>query len=365
MILRWWRDWRERRSALREMQHLHRRDEAIVMDQNQNPLTLAKSCLASDPVQAATLWERARVIVPDTVLRSPDSLTILLELKRYDEAEALMRERQKRIRGDRLCLTGLARIAEARGDMEEALKRWDVVRRRVQDSLEGYVGSARCLVELDRLDEAEAELKRALRYGPNGHGMLVGLARISDRRKNWEQSIQRWRHLAETFQDAPAFAGVAKAMLELGRADEAEAYMAEPSRLYPSDLEIAVTYAHVAERRGDLRTACARWARVRATDPNFYLGYTKGARCLLEAGLPAEADAVLEVAIERFPDQAWPLREFARLAHDRKGWDEATLRWQALRERFPEEEHGYSLGAEALNAAGRHDEAALLRRAAG
>jgi predicted Zn-dependent protease len=171
--------------------------------------------------------------------------------------------------------------------------------------------------------------------------------------------------LAETFQDAPAFAGVAKAMLELGRADEAEAYMAEPSRLYPSDLEIAVTYAHVAERRGDLRTACARWARVRATDPNFYLGYTKGARCLLEAGLPAEADAVLEVAIERFPDQAWPLREFARLAHDRKGWDEATLRWQALRERFPEEEHGYSLGAEALNAAGRHDEAALLRRAAG
>jgi len=346
------------------MEDLRQRDETIVMDQNQNPLTLAMSCMLSDPVQAAAFWERARVLVPDTVLRSPDSLTILLELKRYDEAEALMLERQKRIRGDRLCLTGLARIAEARGDMEEAVKRWDVVRRRVKDSLEGYVGSARCLVDLDRLDEAEAALKRALLYDPKGHGMLVGLARISDRRKNWEQSIQRWGQLAELFQDAPAFAGVAKAMLELGRADEAEAYLAEPSRLYTGDLEIAITYAHVAERRGDLTTARARWARVRASDPNFYLGYIKGARCLLEAGLPAEADAILEAAVERFPTDSWPQREYARLAHDRKDWPEAALRWQTLRERFPKEEYGYSLGAEALDAAGRHDEADLLRRGA-
>jgi tetratricopeptide (TPR) repeat protein len=364
MVFGWLRDWRERRAALNEMTAIQRSEEAVLMDQNQNPLALAMACLAADPEQAAALWDKARALVPNTILKSPESLTILLELKRYDEAEALMRERRKRILGDHLCLTGLAEIAERRGDLDEALKRWDVVRRHVKESVEGYIGCARCLFFMDRLDEAETQLNRALRYVGNGHGILVWRARISDRRKDWDQSILRWKQLADDHQDAPAFAYVAKAMLELGRADDAEAYMAEPSRLYTSNLEIAITYAHVAERRGDLAAACARWARVRATDPYFYLGYEKGARCLFEAGRHAEADAVLNEAIERFPNQSWAPREFARLAHDRKDWAEAALRWQTLRERFPDDESGYLCGAEALDAAGRHDEAAALRRGA-
>jgi hypothetical protein len=54
---------------------------------------------------------------------------------------------------------GLARIAEPRGDIEEALKRWTVVIGRVRDSSEGEAGCARCLIALGRLDEAEARLE--------------------------------------------------------------------------------------------------------------------------------------------------------------------------------------------------------------
>jgi tetratricopeptide (TPR) repeat protein len=345
------------------MDTLRRHQEAVLMDQNQNPLNMAKLALVSgDLEEIAARWERACALVPDAVLRSPDSLDILFALKRFDEAELLMRRRLKRYPGDSHALMGLARIAEARGDVPEALRRWTVVRRKVQDTVEGYIGCARCLVGLGLLDDAEAELNRALRYESGSHGVLVPLARLSDQRKDWPRSIERWKRLVDEFNDGPAFAGAAKAMVELGRFDEAEAYLAEPARIYPSNLEIALTRTHVAERRGDMSAAGDRWERVRSIDPFFHAGYHEGARCLSEAGRHADADQVMVAAIERFPDQTWPFRDFALLAHRRHDWDEAAARWSVVRERFPKEAEGYALGADALTAAGRSDEASALRR---
>jgi tetratricopeptide (TPR) repeat protein len=363
MLWRWFQDWRDRRSALRTMRESQRADEAVLMDQTQNPLNLAKLSLDRGAEDAATShWERARLLVPNTVLTSPDSLEILLGLKRYDEAEALMRERQKQISGDRFCSIGFARIAEQRGDVEEALKRWVIARDRNRDLPVGHLGCARCLMVLDRLDEAEAQLDGALRRTSEPIFPLLERARISDRRNDWPESLTRWKYIAETFKFAPAFGSYAKALAELDRHDEAEAWLEEPSRLYPRDLEIAVTRAHLAQRRGDLTATCDRWAAVRRMDPHFLAGYHEGARWLVKAGRHDEADAVLRFAIERFPDQAWPLRDFASQAHDRGEWEEAAARWDSLRRQFPEEEAGYSMGAQALRAAGRDDEAAGLHR---
>jgi tetratricopeptide (TPR) repeat protein len=362
-ILGWWRDWRERRSALSEMTELRDHQEAVLLDQIQNPLNLAKLCVISgDLAEAATQWDRARVLLPNAVLRSPDSLNILYELRRFDEAETLARRRLKLWPGDSLGLTNLARIAEARGDLEEALRRWTIVRRRVKATIDGYIGCATCLTALGRYDEAETQLNRALLYAPNAHGALVALARISDKRKDWPESIARWNRLAEYHKDGPAFGLAAKAMIELGQLDAAEAYLDEPSRVYPSAIDIAVTRSQLAERRGDWTAACSRWESVRSIDPYFHPGYYEGARCLAEANRHGEADRVMAAAIAQFPGQAWPLLNFALLAHNRKDWDEAVTRWSILREKFPEQTDGFVLGANALEAAGRGDEAAALRR---
>jgi tetratricopeptide (TPR) repeat protein len=355
--LGWWREWRERRSTLRELGISQRADEAVLMDQDQNPINLAKLSLdRGDTVTATAHWGRACDLVPNFVLTSNDSLDILLGLKRYDEAETLMHRRRNEISGDRFWLSGLARIAEQRGDFPEALRRWEAARDRTRDQPDAYIGCARCLFELARLDEAESQLESALRRSSDRFMPSLWLARVSDRRKDWTKSVARWTFLAEAYKYPPAFAFRAKALIELGRLDEAEAYLEEPSRLYPRDLEIAVTRAHLAQRRDYPVATCDRWAAVRRMDPFFLAGYHEGARCLVEADRHAEADAVLRSAIELFPDQAWPLRDFARQAHDRKDWDEAAARWEALRKRFPDEEAGYSLGAEALKAAGRGDD---------
>src|SRR4051812_26897767 len=117
MLLARWRDWRDRRATLKELQHLQWREETELLDQSQNPINLAKLSLATGEVaEAASQWDRARQLLPNAILESPDSLGILLGLNRYDEAESLMRERDRRGLGGFDYLNGLAQIAEHRGD---------------------------------------------------------------------------------------------------------------------------------------------------------------------------------------------------------------------------------------------------------
>jgi tetratricopeptide (TPR) repeat protein len=365
-ILGWWRDWREQRAVLGELRDRQRTEEANLLDQNLNPFNLAKMTLDSgNPVNAALHWERARALLPGTVLKSPESLGILLGLKRYEEAEELMRQRQTLFPRDHSSLMGLARVAEERGDMEEALKRWELARSKVVGTLDAWLGCGRCLEVLGRLDEAQEQFDYVVRRTPDEmHGWL-GCARISDRREDWKHSLELWKHMAEDLRFPTAFAFVAKTLARLGRADEAEAYLQAPSLLYPADIEIALTLGRLARARGDLSIACEQLQRVRANNSGFRNAYREGAIWLAEAERHDEADAVLRRAIELFPNEAWPMLDFARLAHDRRDWTEAAARWAALRQRFPAEEMGYSSGAEALRAAGREQEAADLRPGAG
>jgi tetratricopeptide (TPR) repeat protein len=352
MLWRCYQDWRERRQAMRELANGQRLEEAFLLDQDLNPLNISKICLDSgDTVKAAAQWDQARLLLPNAILKAPESLEILLGLKRYGEAEALMQERKRRFPRDRVYLTGLARIAEARGDIAEALKQWEHVRDTSRDSPAGYVGCGNCLEVLGRLDEAEVQFDRAIQRAPDKlHGWL-GRARISDLRQDWQESLKRWKLMADRFGFEPGFAGYARVLGELGRLQEAEEYLEEAAKLYPRNLVIGATRAHLAQRRGDLEVACERWAYVRAIAPYFSGGYLEGAHRLFEAKRHAEADDVLWRATERFPGETWPLADLARFAQRRGARDEAILRWHRLCAGFPEQSQSYSAEIDALKAA--------------
>jgi len=337
MIWRWFQDWRERRAGLREFEATRAREESPLLQSNLNPLNHARMALdAGDTEAAAEHWERARVQLPNAILTLTESFDILIDLKRYEEAETLMRKRHERMPGDRFWMSAIARVAEVRGDHAEALKRWETVTRRTPSDKEGYLGRARCLMAMDRLDEAEKQFKAAIRQDPREARAWADLGKIAERREDWDEVLARCTHLATEFRIASAYAGAARALERLGRIDEAETLLLEPSIAYPRDLEVALTRVHLAKQRGDVNAVRDRWEGVRRADPFFDRGYADGARFLAEIGCPDEADQLLQNAIGRFPDKSWPLREFATLAHNRGDMDEAAARWTALRERFPD-----------------------------
>ena len=258
--------------------------------------------------------------------------------------------------------TGLAHIAERRGDYAEAVRRWRAVLTSGTPDIEPHIRLGTCLRTLGRIKEADATFDEAVRLDPHNIRVAIERAYVSEAGGDWPEAIARWRSLSERVKVGATFAGQARALTELGRLDEAEAILRQGLTFYSSDLEIGTARAHLAERRGDLTVACERWAELRRIGPYLQTGYHGGAKCLFKAERHVEADAVMREAIERFPDEKWPLGDFADFAQRRGDWHEAAARWEAFRSRFPDKEEGYRSGIHALNAAGRHEEAAALQR---
>jgi tetratricopeptide (TPR) repeat protein len=99
---------------------------------------------------------------------------------------------------------------------------------------------------------------------------------------------------------------------------------------------------------------------VRARFPREALGYSLGVVALRALGRTAEAELVLETAIQHFPEEGRLRFEYAVAAAERADWAAAAERWEALRARFPEQPGGYIGGADALRAQGRIEEAEAL-----
>ena len=74
----------------------------------------------------------------------------------------------------------------------------------------------------------------------------------------------------------------------------------------------------------------------------------------------AEAEAMGQAALPRFPDSSWLAVVHAWSAIERHDHAEATLRWAAIRNRFPGQAEGYSIGCFALLRLGRADEAEAI-----
>ncbi|HUD65092.1 MAG TPA: glycosyltransferase 61 family protein [Candidatus Sulfotelmatobacter sp.] len=108
--------------------------------------------------------------------------------------------------------------------------------------------------------------------------------------------------------------------------------------------------------------AAARWEVYRERFPNSENGFALGAVALIELGRFYEADALLRLAMEKFPDFSDVHSDYALVAHHRRDWAETVVRWEAFRTKFPQISIGYSLGATALVELGRHADADWLIR---
>ena len=121
---------------------------------------------SDDPVAALQFWTEAVARYPNFAKGSPHALTILLGLKLFDEAEALMREGQKSAPRDPYYADGLARVAERRGDTEDAFLSGTGAEE-VPDLLERLCPGRVRLVKVGRLDEAEVLIEKAVKRFPD------------------------------------------------------------------------------------------------------------------------------------------------------------------------------------------------------
>ena len=357
-----WRSWLERRLILRDM----RRRAGDVRELNhfkvKDKLTYANMALDNnDQRQATEIWLTLVGEYPSDALQSPLALRVLMRLHRYDEATEIMRNGQRRHPGDPKFLQGLAQIALAKGDHDQAILLYAQLRKRFPGTMEGYTSVAESLRQRNRLAEAESLAVKAMNQFHREVSPFLEYARVAVLREEWEEALKRWQPVREQFGHVIGFVGSAQALTRLGRYREAEELLQEARYRFSTDPGPLSEYARVAEAKGDAAEAMRRWKDVLYRFPLDMYVYLVASEAFEKLGEPAEAEATLRTAVDRFPTHLRPLLDLAKLLNRHRDFSGAVEVWAALRRIFPENEEAYTSGAEALHRAGRTEAADALR----
>jgi tetratricopeptide (TPR) repeat protein len=256
-------------------------------------------------------------------------------LKRDDEAEAAVREAIERFPDSTLPRGFLANLLSRRQRPAEALEVWRAMFARFPaPELEWFVSLANALRALGRRDEGLAALEDGAARFPADRRSPPLLAEVAQERSQWALALAIWEDYGGD--DEPAVIGRARALLRLGRIDEAtqalERFLARNPDSIPALRELAAISAELGEARardlfGRLTTAQG------ATKPEWWAALARAHHDLGEYDAGAAALAQLE---RRFPASALAEGERLRLAKEREtGHDALEAMIAAALKRFP------------------------------
>jgi tetratricopeptide (TPR) repeat protein len=361
-VLSVWRNWRGRRSILRDIRRQQGDASERLRFKVKDQLTYALSALERDDSgQATEIWATLLDTSPREALASPFALRVLLGLRRYEEAEALMVQGQKARPRDSYFAIGLAQVAQARGDHETAIERCAALRKRFPFVQEGYLMGAESLIFRRRPEEAELLAEQAMKLFPDEVKGFVSYGRIAVERQDWDEALRRWQLVLNRFDHQVGYLGSAQAMQQLGRPDEAEAILLPLATRFPTDPGFRIELARMAQTAGNIPVAIGRWEGVSRRFPLNLPGCMLAAEALEKLGAVAQAEEVLREAVDHFPTEPRPLIELGSLLLRREDFPAAVDVWATLRQTFPDKEISYVRGVEALVRAGRPEEAEALR----
>lgn len=356
------RDWYERRGALHEIASRRGIERDRLRVSVAGDMAAAEMAVARGDREAALrICEHVRKVQPDTPSAYLLPVRVLHELQRFEEANSLIEAARPRFPAEGHIARLWAICAQRCGDLPNAIQRWQQVRKEFPTDSGAFTGEARCLMSAGRLDEADALVREAVRRFPNQKGPASESAVLAVRRRDWPEALLRWQRVAERFPGSmEAFLGITRSLCELQRHDEAEALLKARRMDFGVQPQPSIEYARLAERRRDWPEAAQRWAWVHEMFPQNFVAYVGLARAWLAQQRFDEAQALLEEAMAKFPEDAQVSVQYAEVAHRRRDWPEAVRRWEIVRQQLPEQPVGYRQGVAALIASGRKPEAVIL-----
>jgi tetratricopeptide (TPR) repeat protein len=265
------------RAALLVLVGLNRFDEADALMQEgqiryrRNPFFLEGSALVAwrrgDFEEAARRYALLRRKFPR--LRSGYSVAPLIRLGRLDEADDIL----GRAYDDKNLDSGVeyARLAMMRKDWSAALQRWQNISNLRPENETVMVSIAQCYRELGRFKEAQQVAVGALeRPRLNALAFWVELARIAEAREDWPEATRLWHDVRlRSPSMTEAYCHTALALSNCGQDAKAEAILHEATQRFASEPRPWIEYARIAERRGSIEEAKARWEWLRARFPEY------------------------------------------------------------------------------------------------
>ncbi len=348
----------------------------LVMFQMQQYLLRAK-----DKKAAFALMER--VLAPyDAMMES--HLVLAQGAYAGDDKERAVREARRalELKGD--SELAVLTMAQVLGDADAAGQLFAGFLAKSPNAREVRAAYARLLVEQKRYDKARAQFEAILKDQPDNPATLYALGIISVQANDPKAAEQYLRRHVEIVQKAneenqrederEGDGDASKAIMllsqiaeERGDLDGAIAWL---DKVDSADARLALTAqlkrAHLTSKKGDLEAALKQLREIAAVDPaeQAEVMQTEG-QLLRDAGRGAEAYALLDDAIKRFPESPDLMYDFALAAEKQGKPDEMEAALRKVMEAVPENHHAYNaLGYSLAERGVRLEEAhALIEKA--
>jgi tetratricopeptide (TPR) repeat protein len=314
-----------------------------------------------DWTESACRWNEVIKQFPDLPTGYVEQARALQAAGDSDEATAVIARAEERFPLNLEFLNLAADLAFHRGDKQSAIRYGDKLREQYHDDPVGWFHTARALRDSGRIAETEELLADAPERFPNHLPILsiwVSLPRaLSDNR----EAVRRSRWLLDRFPNDPgAYTHMARALLAANQAEEARSILERARRQFPGDAGLEESYGELLIHGHNWVGAAQHWKSVREGRSSYLGAYINETRALRELGRFEDAESLAAEAGDRFPNDPAPVVELAMIAHIRRDLMTAISRWRQLRERFPREIVGYTMGSLDLFNLNRDDEAEAL-----
>lgn len=210
-----------------------------------------------------------------------------------------------------------------------SLPLWEALRAASPDDPRGYLAGAQALRELGRGKEAQVVLQEGVRQLPDDLSLAAEGAWMSTRSGATAAAATAWEDIITRFpQEAVGYIGLSATLIDIKRLHIADVVLLGARALFPGSTRIAVDCARVSESRDRLEEARERWLDVIEKFPSATAGYAGLTRVLVRLERPDDAEAMIEKAVQMFPDDLDLAVAHAEHAMRMRRWEEATGRWR-------------------------------------
>ena len=206
---------------------------------------------------ASPLLDRAATLKPGDSLIALMRASLAFDAKRYDDAEKRLKEITPGD-GDAAAVdvpAALARVAEARGDLDGARKQLQSAMAKSPDSVETAMSLVALEFRAKRPDEANAALEKFLSRKPGGASanaagnLLFSIGRMEEARSRYRQAVD-----AEP-RNAGYWNSLAQSQLALADREAARESFLKSLELQPDSLEVAGAVVRLSLDKKDVPTA--------------------------------------------------------------------------------------------------------------
>lgn len=286
--------------------------------------------------EAAVLYEAIRTGASGHEAAWLGSARALREQRRYDELDSILTEARDRFPGSFAIATEYSAASVHRRDAEEAIRRARAVREAFPDQAAAHSDLCAALNLFRRFEDADRLTTRLIGQFPSSLPIHIEHARAAEGIRDWSQVYDRWQLVDNRFPERViSRVGMALALREQRRFDEADALLAKAIDAFPGNRQLLEAAALVAQVRRDWLAAAARWEAVLDQAPDNAAALLGRALAFREAKQFVDAEKSLLSALERLPSSVPLLSERARLATAQGDQDRAIKLWQMVREQSP------------------------------